>query len=83
MQKGTTLLSLLTFSALLIGCAEKSGSALTGLPDDVFVTEAEHEGPLETVGELAEAYVENTSALRRANNKLSTICVAAARCKEE
>lgn len=33
-----------------------------------------------TVGSLAQAFVENTMALKRANNKLITICQALGRC---
>lgn len=56
--------------------------ALTGLPNSAFEAEPLHEGQTKTVGELAEAYVTNTTSLKKANNKLHTICVAAARCKD-
>lgn len=66
----------------LSACAEKP-VALEGLSDEVFEMEPEHSGSITTVGELADAHVANTFALRRANNKLTTICVAAERCKKE
>lgn len=56
---------------------------LNALPDEVFEGEPEASGSPLTVGQLAEAYVANTFALRRANNKLSTICLAVERCKKE
>jgi hypothetical protein len=49
----------------------------------VFEPEPEATGSLKTVGQLAEAHVSNTFALRRANNKLTTICMAVQRCKDE
>lgn len=67
--------------ALLIGCTQPP--ALTELPDHVFEAEEEHTGPRETVGHLGEAYIVNTTALRKSNNKLRTICIAANRCKDE
>lgn len=56
--------------------------ALTGLPDSVFEAEPEYSGSMETVGQLAEGYLTNTTSLRKANNKLSTLCVAANRCEQ-
>lgn len=73
-------LSLLTFGLFLAGCSREA-QPLRHLPIEVFQTEEEHAGSLTTVGELSVAYVENTFALRRANNKLSTICIAAKRCE--
>ena len=52
-----------------------------GLPDDVFYTETEYLGDINTVGDLGNAYISNTSSLRLANNKLLAICIAAGRCK--
>lgn len=66
----------------LSACAQ-APQPLEALPDDVFETEPEASGSLSTVGQLAEAHVENTFALRRANNKLTTICIAVERCKNE
>lgn len=66
----------------LSGCAEKQ-PALEGLSQEVFEVEPEASGSITTVGELADAHVANTFALRRANNKLTTICVAVERCKKE
>lgn len=50
---------------------------------EVFEAEPEASGSLSTVGQLADAHVVNTTALRRANNKLKTICLAAERCTSE
>ena len=74
-----TLLSLLGFWISLTGCTDP---ALVGLPASVFEREAPYDGETRTVGQLAQAYVTNTAALGQANNKLSTICLAAKRCKE-
>ena len=60
---------------------DKVYPALMGLPDDVFYTEDEYLGNISTVGDLGNAYLENTTSLRLANNKLLAICVAAERCK--
>lgn len=67
----------------MIGCNKAPGPALKGIPDSVFEAEAEHTGKIVSVGHLTEAYVNNTTGLRSANNKLSTLCVAALRCKDE
>jgi hypothetical protein len=52
------------------------------MPASVFASENEYDGPLRTTGHLAEGFVTNTTSLRRANNKLRTICVAAKRCEQ-
>lgn len=66
----------------LSACAQVP-QPLKELPDEVFEVEPEASGSLFTVGQLAEAHVENTFALRRANNKLTTICIAVERCENE
>jgi hypothetical protein len=80
-QKASIVRYLLPFALLLGGCSEVVG--LAGLQNKVFEPEKEYKGRIETVGELSEAYIANTYALRKANNKLTTICLAARRCKEE
>lgn len=67
----------------MIGCSKAPGPALVGIPDSIFEEEEEHTDKIVSVGHLTEAYVSNTTALRSANNKLSTLCVAAMRCKDE
>lgn len=79
MPKITTILCLPLFALLLVGCSKEP--ALQGLPIEVFDPELEYTGPLNTLGELSKGLVINTTALRAANNKLSTICVSAGRCK--
>jgi hypothetical protein len=81
MRKVATLLFLLTCAALSSACAKPPVAALPGLPGSVFESEPEYQGPLETIGDLADGHVTNTTALRRANNKLRVICVAANRCE--
>ena len=56
-------------------------SALPHLAPEIFAPEAEYAGPMDTLGDLARAHVENTTALRRANNKLGALCIAALRCR--
>lgn len=73
-------LSILMSCMFLAGCGEKP-NLLAGISDRVFEPELEYAGKLETVGQLAVAYLDNTIALRRANNKLNTICIAADRCE--
>lgn len=51
------------------------------VPGEVFEAEQEYAGPMNTLGDLTRAHIANTAALRRANNKLATLCVAAKRCK--
>jgi hypothetical protein len=82
MHRATQILCLLTSVGFLVACAPKA-QPLKELPDDVFEREPEASGSLSTVGQLAEAHVENTFALRRANNKLTTICIAVERCENE
>lgn len=82
MLRVTQTLWLLTFVGFLSACAEKP-RPLEGISDEVFEVEPEATGSLSTVGQLAEAHVENTFALRRANNKLLTLCIAAQRCESE
>lgn len=57
-------------------------NGLSGLSDEVFEREKEYLGSPRTVGQLSEAFVENTLALRRANNKIHTVCLAALRCEQ-
>lgn len=72
---------LLTWCAFLSACGARH-QGLRGLPDSVFLPEAEHRSSIETVGQLTRAHVANTMSLRRANAKIETICVAAGRCPE-
>lgn len=53
---------------------------LEGLPDSVFEPEPVYAGALNTVGDLGNGYLENTTSLLAAHNKLATICIAAKRC---
>lgn len=62
------------------GCAPDL-NALSGLSDEVFEAEPEYPGSPKTIGQLSEAFVVNTLALRRANNKVHTICIATQRCE--
>lgn len=82
MLRGIRTLCLPMSLGFLIAC-DPVAEPLEGLPDEVFQREPEITGSLQTVGQLAEAHVANTFALRRANNKLTTICIAVHRCKEE
>lgn len=50
------------------------------LSNEVFTPEEEYDGPLTLLGELTDGYATNTIALRKANNKILTLCVAAKRC---
>ena len=79
MPKVTTLLFLLISAILSASCTHKI-DALPGLPDEVFEPEPESRQELNTVGQLSTAHIDNTLSLRRANNKLTTICTAALRC---
>ncbi|MBL4703246.1 MAG: hypothetical protein JKY54_01915 [Flavobacteriales bacterium] len=80
MQKVTTFLSL-AISLMLLSACDPPPNPLLGLSDDVFDQEDSYDGPLNTVGGLSDGYVVNTTALESANNKLTTICVAAKRCE--
>lgn len=72
----------MTSVGLSTACArDPDPVALEHLPDSVFEPPAEYEGPLETLGDLADGYVTNTTALRQAINKLRTLCQAASRCE--
>lgn len=82
MRKAIRILSLPMWFGSLIGCSELT-QLLDGIPDDVFQAEPEASGSVLTVGQLADAFVINTASLRRANNKLVTLCVAANRCESE
>lgn len=82
MLRGIRTLCLPMSFGFLIAC-DPVAQPLKELPDEVFRAEPEASGSLHTVGQLAEAHVANTFALRRANNKLTTICIAVHRCKEE
>jgi len=55
---------------------------IESLPSSSFAKEAEYTGPLDTVGQLGDAYIFNVGSLRRANNKLDTLCTAAKVCEE-
>lgn len=81
MLKAAINLSLMTLVGLFAGCGIES--SLRHLPDDVFQAEPEYDRELESVGDLAKAYAENTYGLRKSNNKLKTLCVAARRCEDE
>ena len=72
------LFCLMTSLTYLTACTPSV--ALEGLPQDIFQKESLYTGPLNTVGDLSKGYVNNTNALRAANNKISVICVAANRC---
>lgn len=75
-------LFLLTSATFLIACDPEPG-LLEYMPDDVFEAETEYHGPLETLGQLTQGYVTNTTALRQANNKIRTLCIAGGRCENE
>jgi hypothetical protein len=47
----------------------------------VFEPEPVYSGALNTVGDLGNGYLANTSSLLAAHNKLATICIAAGRCE--
>lgn len=67
---------------MLNGCETViESNPLVGLDDSTFEEEEEYNGELNTVGDLSTGYAENTTALRAANNKLTTICIAAKRCE--
>lgn len=81
MPRGLRLLFLTTSSALFAACSEAPQTeAFQHLGNEVFTQEQEYQGPLETVGDLTSAYTETTIALRKANNKIGTLCLAALRC---
>lgn len=80
MRKATINLSLMVSLVLLSAC-NPAVPALSGLGAEAFEQEKEYPGSPQTVGQLSEAFVMNTLALRRANNKIHTVCVAAARCE--
>lgn len=48
-----------------------------------FEKEPEYKGPLDTIGQLGDGYIHNTGSLRRANNKLDALCIAAKVCEEK
>ena len=77
MRMAATYPFLLIFVVSLSGCE----TANSHLPAEVYEQEPEYEGPLETTGQLAQAYLDNTTSLRRANNKLTIVCIANRRCK--
>lgn len=80
MLKNMTLPFLICFGTLLSACGTPN-LVLEGLPNSVFEAEPEYTGPLNTVGEVGNAYLTNTTALRAANNKLTTVCISAGRCE--
>lgn len=51
------------------------------LPDEMFDEQPEYGGPLDTLGDLTNGYLENTIALRKANNQILLLCQAAGRCE--
>ena len=53
------------------------------MPPSSFDKEPEYVGPLDTVGQLGDGYIFNTGSLRKANNKLDTLCLAAKVCEEK
>lgn len=66
------------------GCESKDAmDALKGVPDDVFKHEPYYTGPLNTVGGLSTGYIQNTTSLDAAHNKLDTLCKAAKRCPKD
>lgn len=81
-RRAGILLFLLIFAMLLSGCVKNPSHVLKDAPSSVFEPEPEDDSPVTTVGELADSYVRNLTALRRANNKLGTLCVLAGQCKE-
>jgi len=58
-------------------------NVLDYLPDEVFEAQTEYEGPLTTLGQLADGFVYNTAALRQANNAIKILCIAGGRCENE
>jgi len=84
MPRVVLILFLLISSALFAGCSDQASlRTVDRLGDEVLERELEYTGPLHTVGFLAQAYANNTYALRRTNNKLHTICIAMKRCPQE
>lgn len=82
-SKALLSLCLMTSVAFLSGCAKETPPALPYLDEEIFEPELEYAGPMLTLGDLTRGHVENTTALRRANNKLRTLCLAARRCEDE
>lgn len=65
-------------------CSQNLDSSFVrSLPKSSFATEPEYTGPLDTVGQLGDAYIYNVGSLRRANNKLDALCKAAKVCEEQ
>lgn len=83
MFRATTVLFLLMSAASLSGCSGKDIASISELPPSIFEPEVEYTGEIVTLGQLAEAYITNTTSLQQANNKLGTICVAALVCEEQ
>jgi hypothetical protein len=70
----------------LSACSElvnKDKPFTESMPDSSFTPEPEYKGPLNTIGQVGDAYIHNTGSLRRANNKLNALCIAAKVCEEE
>ena len=71
---------LMSSSACSLG--NKDQPFTESMPPSSFEKESEYSGPLNTIGQLGDGYIENTGSLRRANNKLDTLCIAAKVCEE-
>ncbi len=78
----TRLLCLTIFCASLSGCDRVRADPEIKPPASLFEEEPEYQGELGLMGQLAEGYVHNTLALRRANNKLKTLCRIEEVCAE-
>lgn len=72
------------FGALSTACSKPGPNptlVLEALPEEVFLEEAEYQDEMKTIGDLGQGYLVNTTALRRANNKIRTLCIASGRCE--
>lgn len=76
------LLALLMFSSAC-SLGNKEQPFTESMPPSSFEKEPEYDGPLDTIGQLGDGYIHNTGSLRRANNKLDALCIAAKVCEEQ
>lgn len=75
------ILFLLILLGFLNGCS-RNPDAFSEMPERAFEEEPEYTGEIQSIRDLSEAFIFSTGSLRRANNKLSVLCVAANVCQE-
>ena len=75
--------STLVLASTLSGCEEvRKLDNGAGLPEQVFQPSPYYTKPINSVGTLTEAYIQNTESLLTSNKRLQTLCVAYGRCEQ-